>query len=111
MTTINSLRTLRALCNPFNLCDLNTYLHSIKSVEKSFHEIMPESGFGHDAFLAIFAELDAIYVCAESKCDNIVTYWSKLKEMIPLFEIILEGDCSWEYEYEVYTEIEKILYS
>ena len=106
-TTINSLRDL---CNPFNLCDLNAYLHSIKSVEKSFHEVMPESGFGHDAFLAVMAELDAIYGCAESKCDSIVIYWGKLKAMIPFFEIILEGDCAWECEYEAYAEIEKILY-
>ena len=107
-TIINSLRNLY---NPFSFCNLDAYLHSIRRVHKSLHEMMPENGIDHDAFLIIMSELDTIYECAKGKSDSILIYWGKLKAMIPFFEIILEGNCTWEYAYEAYAEIEKILYS
>jgi len=96
--------SLNALCDPFNLCDLSAYLHSIKSAEKSLHEIMPESGFGHEAFLIVMSELDTIYMCAEHKHNSILTYWDKLRQLLPLFDRMI----SRPWDYEILDKMEKI---
>lgn len=101
------INTLRELCNPFNLCDLNAYLPSLKSAEKSLHEMMPESGFGHEAFLIVMSELDAIHACAEYRRDDILVYWDKLKQLLPLFDKMI----SRPWDYEVWEEMEKVYWT
>lgn len=113
--TTTIINSIKEICNPFNLCDLNAYALKLDTLNKSLDEFLTEKltesdRSRRDAVIIIISEVDTIKVCIKHRFDTISVYWDKLKSMIPYFEIILNGD-TWEAEYDAYCKMDKIFYN
>lgn len=112
--TTTIINSIKEICNPFNLCDLNAYALKLDALNKSLDDFLAEKltesdGYRRDAVIIVISELYTIQTCIEHRFDTISICWDKLKYMIPYFEVILNGD-TWEAEYNAYCEMDKIFY-
>lgn len=114
--TTTIMNSIKEICNPFNLCDLSAYTLKLDALNELLDNFLTENltesesdRHRRDAVIIIISEVDTIKVCIEHRFETISVCWDKLKEMMPHFEIILNGD-TWEIEYDAFCKMDNIFY-
>ena len=112
--TTTIINAIKEICNPFNLCDLSAYTLKLDALNELLDNFLTENlteseRCRRDAVIIVISEVDTIKVCIEHRFETIFVCWDKLKEMIPYFETILNGDI-WEIEYDAFCKMDNIFY-